>query len=89
MGFFNDMKGALGIGNTPSNSASGTTTVPPMPPANTKPANTKPANNKPTLMSSTLSTNSGMNSLKGGRRRRSSRKTKKRSKRSKTSRRRN
>ena len=85
MGFLSEVKGALGIGNTPSNSASGTTTVPPMPPANTKPANTKP-----TLMSSTLSTNSGMNALKGGRRRRkSSRKTKKRSKRSKTSRRRN
>ena len=78
------LKTAVGL-NSPENAS--TTSVPPMPPANSKPAN------KPTLMSSTLSTNSGMNALKGGRRKRkSSRKTKKRSKRSKrskTSRRRN
>ena len=78
MGLLNTMKGALGLGNSPSNMAASTTTVDTMPPATAN-------NKKPALVSANA------NTLKGGRRRKhkSSRKTKKRSKRSKTSRRKN
>lgn len=85
MGLLNTMKGALGLGNSPSNMAASTTTVDTMPPATAN-------NKKPALVSANSPlVSANANTLKGGRRRKrkSSRKTKKRSKRSKTSRRRN